>query len=66
MKLNISVQYQGQESVLDKRIEEIKKVLKDEGVFVKDIKTFDVYAVPEENKLYYVINGKTEGSVDLF
>jgi len=29
------------------------------------IKTLDLYVKPEEHKVYYVINGKTTGSVDI-
>lgn len=66
MKTNIFVQHQGKETILDKKIDEVKKTIKEEGVLVKDIKALDIYAVPEENKLYYVVNGEPKGSIDLF
>ena len=32
---------------------------------VSDIKTIDLYIKPEENKVYFVINGEDSGSYDI-
>ena len=43
----------------------IKKVWKDEGNMMKDLKELSVYIKAEESKAYYVINGEISGSVNL-
>ncbi len=58
--------------VFDKEIvtEDIVKQIQDtyvaEGHYLSSIKSLEVYVKPEENKAYYVINGKPEDkSIDL-
>jgi len=54
------IQAAGQEA--DKKTIE-KKIAK---AYDGTIKTLEVYVKPEEGKAYYFINGKDDGSVDLF
>ena len=55
--------------VFDKEIvtEDIVKQIQDtQGHYLSSIKSLEVYVKPEENKAYYVINGKPEDkSIDL-
>lgn len=58
---NVIVQFGGSEINTDELVEKAKIT---SGV--KSIKKVDVYVKPEENKVYYVVNGDTSGDFDLF
>lgn len=50
--------------------EELVKIAKDVWKYdldkdVNDIRTIDLYVKPEENKVYFVVNGTEEGSFDI-
>ena len=44
-------------------IADVKKAWTKSGGKIGDIKTMDLYIKPEENAVYYVINGTETGSV---
>ncbi len=44
----------------------IKELWVADGNKVKDIKTLNIYAKPEDNAVYYMINDETEGKLELF
>jgi len=54
------IQASGNEVSYDAVVKKVNKAYKD------SIKTLEIYVKPEENKAYYFINGKDDGSVDLF
>lgn len=58
---NVIVQFGGSEINTDELVEKAKI-----ASGVKSIKKVDVYVKPEENKVYYVVNGDTSGDFDLF
>ena len=63
VKANISVQFSGKEY----KTEDLVKIAKDVwqydlGKKVADFKTVDLYVKPEENAVYYVINGEVTGN----
>ena len=64
-KTMVYFQFQGKEIEEQEVIGMIKKVWKDEGNMMKDLKELSVYIIAEESKAYYVINGEISGSVDL-
>ncbi|MDO4452940.1 MAG: DUF6465 family protein [Eubacteriales bacterium] len=64
-KTMVYFQFQGKEIEEQEVIGMIKKVWKDEGNMMKDLKELSVYIKAEESKAYYVINGEISGSVDL-
>ncbi len=47
-------------------VAKIKEIWVAEGNKVKDIKTLNIYAKPEDNAVYYTINDEVEGSIELF
>ncbi|MBO4578686.1 MAG: hypothetical protein J5715_00900 [Clostridiales bacterium] len=54
------IQAAGSEVSYDAVVKKVNKAYKE------NIKTLEIYVKPEENKAYYFINGKDDGSVDLF
>lgn len=62
MKSNIYVQYQEIEANTADFVAEAKKIWQAKGNKVKDLKTLDLYAKPEENTVYCVFNGKDSDS----
>ena len=64
-KTMVYFQFQGKEIEEQEVIGMIKKVWKDEGNMMKDLKELSVYIKAEESKAYYVINGEISGSVNL-
>lgn len=68
MKVNAVVQYYGQQVEEKTIIANVKKAWTKSasGNKVGDIKTVELYIKPEENAVYYVVNGKDSGAVALF
>ncbi len=63
MKVNAYVEYR-EKQVEDKTIiADVKKAWTKSGGKIGDIKTMDLYIKPEEDAVYYVINGTEKGSV---
>lgn len=64
IKVKAYVEYQGKQAEEKKIIADVKKAwTKSGGRKVGDIKTMDLYIKPEEDAVYYVINGTETGSV---
>ena len=64
MKSTLYVEQYGRQ-IDDKTMQETAKAIWVEaGNKIKDILTLDIYAKPEENKVYFVINGDFTGSFD--
>ena len=66
MKTAFYVEAYGKQAEEKDIITKIKELWVDEGNKVKDIQTLNIYAKPEDNAVYYMINGEVEGSIDLF
>lgn len=62
-KVNAFVEYFGKQVDQKDMVASVKKAWTRSGKRVGDIKTMDLYIKPEENAVYYVINGKDSGSV---
>lgn len=62
MKTNILVEYLGNQVDVKVIENKVRELWKEEGKLVKDIKTLDIYYKPEENKVYYVVNGNETNS----
>ena len=63
-KTSMFVEYQGKQ-VEDKAIlASVKKAWTEAGNKVGDMKTVELYIKPEENAVYYVINGTETGKVN--
>ena len=63
IKVNAYVEYQGRKAEEKTIIADVKKAWTKSGGKVGDIKTMDLYIKPEENAVYYVINGTETGAV---
>lgn len=58
MKSNVYVEYQGNQALMKDVLANAKKEWTAAGNKIKDIETLDLYVKPEENAVYYVINGE--------
>lgn len=64
IKVKATVQYQGKQVEEKDMIGNVKKDwTKKSGRKVRDIKSIDLYIKPEDDQVYYVINGTDTGSV---
>ncbi len=62
VKANVSLQFDGKEYKTEDFVKIAKDVWQyDLGKKVADFKTVDLYVKPEENAVYYVINGNVTG-----
>lgn len=66
LKPEITVQYQNLEVTTETVEERVKAQFAAEGHRVGTIKKLNIYVKPEEYAVYYVINDKFTGRVDLF
>jgi hypothetical protein len=66
MKSRFYVQYKGFEFEEQEILAQIKQRWKDGGNMIKDLKELDIYAKPEEGKVYYTINGEMKDSIAVF
>ena len=58
MKSNFYVEYQGKQTLEKDVVAAVKKQWTAAGNKIKDMNTVDIYVKPEENAVYYVINGE--------
>ena len=66
VKETIFLQYLGKEINKDDIVKSVKEVwTKQMKQKVGDLKSIDLYLKPEENAVYYVINGDVTGSLDI-
>lgn len=66
LKVNSFIQFYGKETDEKTIVAEVKKAWRKTGKKVGDMKTLQLYMKPEENLVYYVINGDVSGTVTLF
>lgn len=64
VKTTLLVQAAGKEVSMDEAIARVKDAWKATGHKVGDLKEITVYVKPEENSIYYVVNGEVTGRVD--
>ena len=64
IKVKAFVEYYGKQVEEKDIIARVKKAWKKSGKKVGDIKEMDLYIKPEENAVYYVINGTETGAVE--
>lgn len=65
LKPELFFQYDGGEISANDYVEKVKQAYVAEGHRVSSIKSLQLYFKPEDNKVYYVINEKTTGDLDL-
>ena len=61
---NIVVQFGDRERATDELLQVIKADAMSKGLKDSDFEKVDVYIKPEEHKVFYVINGNVNGSVE--
>ena len=61
---NIVVQYQNRDKKTDEILLQIKEDALCKGFSEADFAKIDVYIKPEDNKIFYVVNDKLNGSID--
>jgi len=66
MKTSFFVEFYGKQAEDKDIIARIKEIWVADGNKVKDIKTLNVYAKPEEDACYYLINDDIKGKIQLF
>ena len=64
MKKTLFVQYDGKQVEEKEIVASVKAAWTEAGNKVGDIKTMEVYVKPEENAIYYVVNGDVTGKVE--
>ena len=64
IKTSLYVEYYGKQVQEKDMIAAVKKAWTKGGKKVGDIKTMALYVKPEENSVYYVINGDSAGRID--
>ena len=64
IKTTLFVEYYGKQVQEKDMIASVKKAWTKSGKKVADIKTMALYVKPEENSVYYVINGDSAGRVE--
>ena len=65
VKPEVFFQYDGGEISANDYVEKVKQAYVAEGHRVSSIKSLQLYFKPEDNKVYYVINEKITGDLDL-
>ncbi len=61
---NIVVQYRNRDKKTDEILQHIKEDALSKGFSEADFAKIDVYIKPEDNKVFYVVNDKLNGSID--
>lgn len=64
-KIAFYIQYEGKEMNYDDIVKQIKEIWVSQGNKISHIKNLDIYAKPEERKIYYVINGEFSDSISM-
>lgn len=65
IKMNVALQYAGKEIFEKDIVAAVKKEWTKGKNKISDIKTMDLYLKPEENAVYYVINGTALGKITI-
>lgn len=62
-KMTFYVQYRGKEISGTELAGKIRECYEKEADEIKEVKEMDYYIKPEENKVYYVVNGEHRGCI---
>nr|WP_297708784.1 DUF6465 family protein [uncultured Butyrivibrio sp.] len=61
---NIVVQYDNRDRKTEDILQEIRQDVLSKGFKEADFSKIDVYIKPQENKVFYVVNGELSGSIN--
>ena len=59
----VTIQYSGRERTINHILDAVRRDVLAKGHTDEEIENVEVYIKPEEQKVYYVVNEKIEGSV---
>ena len=62
-KKNITIQYQGRERSQENILQQVRRDVYAKGVADEEIECINIYIKPEEQAVYYVVNGEIEGKI---
>lgn len=62
-KKNIVIQFQGRERSQENILQQVRREAISQGIPDEEIEWVDIYIKPEEQAVYYVINGDLEGKI---
>ena len=62
-KKNITIQYQGRERSQENILQQVRRDVYSKGVADEEIECINIYIKPEEQAVYYVVNGEIEGKI---
>lgn len=62
-KKNIVIQFKGRERSQENILQQVRREAVAKGVADEEIEHVDIYIKPEEQAVYYVINGQIEGKI---
>ena len=65
-KVNAVVEHYGRQIEESAIVANVKKAWTASGKKIKDIKSIELYIKPEENAVYYVVNGTETGAIALY
>ncbi len=65
MKTEVYVEFYGEQVSESSLVETAKKIWTDAGNKAADFKSVELYLKPEEDRVYYVINGSETGSFEI-
>ena len=66
LKPELFIQYGGNEVLANDLVEQVKQIYVADGHRASSIKSLQLYFKPEDNAVYYVVNEKLKGKIDLF
>ena len=66
IKVNAVVEHYGRQIEESAIVANVKKAWTASGKKIKDIKSIELYIKPEENAVYYVVNGTETGAIALY
>ena len=66
LKPELFIQYGGNEVQANDLVEQVKQIYVADGHRASSIKSLQLYFKPEDNAVYYVVNEKLKGKIDLF
>ena len=66
IKVNAVVEHYGKQIEENAIVANVKKAWTASGKKIKDIKSIELYIKPEENAVYYVVNGTETGAIALY
>ena len=62
MKASVYIEFYGEQVSQDYLVGDVQKIWENDGKKLEDLKTISLYIQPEQDMVYYVVNGDVAGS----